>query len=133
MQFIKFTEGRTTVEAEPQAFKAGRVYQLREDSCERWKKRGVAIDATKDEFDAQAKADAAGGAKKDSGGKPEKKGKADTSKAASAVQTSASTAAPQDTSASAEAGTAAGEGEASSASPSSAEGTDGTAVDAPKE
>lgn len=58
MGFIKFTEDRTTVEAVPQVFKAGRVYELPEMSCERWKKRSVAVDATEAEFKAQAAGDA---------------------------------------------------------------------------
>jgi hypothetical protein len=42
MPFIKFTQDRTTVEAEPQVFKAGQVYELPEASCERWVRRGAA-------------------------------------------------------------------------------------------
>jgi hypothetical protein len=58
MGFIKFTEDRATVEAVPQVFKAGRVYDLPEPSCERWKKRAAAIEATEAEFKAQAAGDA---------------------------------------------------------------------------
>lgn len=57
--FIRFTNDRSTVEAQPQAFKAGRVYELPEASCERWKRRQAAVDATEAEFAAQAKADKA--------------------------------------------------------------------------
>lgn len=46
MPFIKFTKSRTTVEEHPQVFEAGRVYEMSEESCERWKRRGVAEDAT---------------------------------------------------------------------------------------
>jgi hypothetical protein len=68
MPFIKFTADRTTVEAQPQVFKAGNVYELSEASCERWKRRKVAEDATEAEFKAQKapKADA----KKADAGKP---------------------------------------------------------------
>jgi hypothetical protein len=58
MPFIKFTADRKTVEAEPQLFEAGRIYELSPESCERWKRRKVAVDATEAEFEAQAKADA---------------------------------------------------------------------------
>lgn len=58
MGYIKFTADRSTVEATPQHFKADRVYELAESSCDRWKKRGVAVDATEAEFKAQAAADA---------------------------------------------------------------------------
>lgn len=46
MPFIKFTQTRQTVEERPQVFEAGRVYELSEESCERWKRRGVAVDAS---------------------------------------------------------------------------------------
>lgn len=46
MPFIKFIKSRTTVEEHPQVFEAGRVYEMSEESCERWKRRGVAEDAT---------------------------------------------------------------------------------------
>jgi hypothetical protein len=39
MGFIKFTVDRKTVEAEPQVFVAGRVYELNAESCERWLRR----------------------------------------------------------------------------------------------
>ena len=45
MPLIMFTKDRATVEEHPQVFKAGEVYDLPEESCERWKRRGVAIDA----------------------------------------------------------------------------------------
>lgn len=57
MPFIRFTQDRKTVEAEPQVFAAGRVYELSAGSCERWKRRKVAEDATEADFKAQAKAD----------------------------------------------------------------------------
>lgn len=65
--YIKFTEDRTTVEAEPQAFQAGRVYELPLTSCDRWKKRNAAVDATEAEFKAQAKADKKPAAEKKAG------------------------------------------------------------------
>lgn len=46
MPFIKFIKSRTTVEEHPQVFEAGRVYEMSEESCERWKRRGFAEDAT---------------------------------------------------------------------------------------
>lgn len=46
MPFIKFIKSRTTVEERPQVFEAGRIYEMSEESCERWKRRGVAEDAT---------------------------------------------------------------------------------------
>jgi hypothetical protein len=46
MPFIKFIKSRTTVEEHPKVFEAGRVYEMSEESCERWKRRGVAEDAT---------------------------------------------------------------------------------------
>lgn len=46
MPFVKFIEDRETVEAVPQVFKGGRVYELPEASCDRWKRRGAAVDAT---------------------------------------------------------------------------------------
>lgn len=55
MPFIKFSKTRTTCEAEPQSFEAGRVYELPEASCQRWKRRDVAEDATEAEFKAQSK------------------------------------------------------------------------------
>jgi hypothetical protein len=55
MPFIKFTQNRKTVEATPQEFCADRVYELNEASCERWKRRGAAVDATEAEFKAQQK------------------------------------------------------------------------------
>lgn len=89
MRYIKFTEDRTTVEAVPQIFVVGRVYELPEASCERWKKRNAAVDATETEFKAQTAAD-----KKASG------------KAAAKSQPSAQT--PPNTTPAAEAGMAAG-------------------------
>lgn len=63
MPFIKFTQDRSTVEAEPQTFKVGRIYELSEASCERWKRRQAAEDATEAEFKAQGKARASAGEK----------------------------------------------------------------------
>ncbi|MEY5098794.1 MAG: hypothetical protein RJA36_1513 [Pseudomonadota bacterium] len=57
MPFIKFTKSRTTVEEHPQVFEAGRVYELSEESCERWKRRGFAEDATAPEPVAQVAAE----------------------------------------------------------------------------
>lgn len=45
MPLILFTKDRATVEEHPQVFKAGEVYDLPETSCERWKRRGCAVDA----------------------------------------------------------------------------------------
>lgn len=45
MPLIMFTKDRATVEEHPQVFKAGEVYDLPEESCERWKRRGCAVDA----------------------------------------------------------------------------------------
>lgn len=42
MPHIKFTQDRTTSEEVPQVFKAGQVYELSIDSCERWIRRGAA-------------------------------------------------------------------------------------------
>lgn len=56
MDYIKFTEDRSTVEAEPQHFEAGRVYHLPVPSCERWIKRNAAVPATEAEFKAQDQA-----------------------------------------------------------------------------
>lgn len=56
MDYIKFTEDRSTVEAEPQHFEAGRVYHLPVPSCERWIKRNAAVPATEAEFKAQGQA-----------------------------------------------------------------------------
>lgn len=62
--YVRFTETRTTVEAEPQTFAKDRVYELPEASCERWKRRRVAVDATEADFSAQAKADVQAAKKK---------------------------------------------------------------------
>lgn len=42
MPKIRFLQDRSTVEAAPQHFKAGQVYELNDASCERWVRRGVA-------------------------------------------------------------------------------------------
>ena len=42
MPLVRFTESRTTREAQPQNFEAGKVYDLPAASCERWVRRGCA-------------------------------------------------------------------------------------------
>lgn len=54
MPFVKFTENRVVDDrhkgtAQEVRFKAGEVYELPFESCMRWKKRGVAVDATPEE------------------------------------------------------------------------------------
>lgn len=44
MPFVKFIQDRTTVEEVPQVFKAGDIHELAPQSCERWIRRGAAID-----------------------------------------------------------------------------------------
>jgi hypothetical protein len=46
MPFVKFLQDRSTVEEVPQVFKAGQVVELSPESCERWIRRGAAIDWT---------------------------------------------------------------------------------------
>jgi hypothetical protein len=61
---VIFLQDRETVEAEPQVFKAGGVYELVDTSCDRWIKRGAARYATPDEVKAAAKAAKKGAAPK---------------------------------------------------------------------
>lgn len=64
---VIFLVDRKTVEAEPQVFVAGQVYELVEPSCERWISRKAARYATPDEVKSALK-----GAKKGSNKEPEK-------------------------------------------------------------
>jgi hypothetical protein len=53
---VIFLVDRKTVEAEPQVFVAGQVYELVEPSCDRWISRKAARYATPEEVKAAAKA-----------------------------------------------------------------------------
>ena len=52
MPFITFTTTQITQEATPKRFEAGKTYDLRSDSCRRWKMRDVARNATPEEIAA---------------------------------------------------------------------------------
>lgn len=52
MPFITFTTTQITQEATPRHFEAGKTYDLRPDSCRRWKMRDVARNATAEEIAA---------------------------------------------------------------------------------
>ena len=69
---VIFLVDRKTVEAEPQVFVAGQVYELVEPSCDRWISRQAARYATPEEVKAATKA-----AKKAAGKAAEKEPDAD--------------------------------------------------------
>lgn len=54
--FVKFTQTRTTKEAEPKTFEAGTIYELPRASVDRWVGRGVAEEVSADDFKAQESA-----------------------------------------------------------------------------
>ncbi len=59
MPRILFTETRTTRATPPETFEKGRIYDLPVASCDRWKLRGVAVDAPPEEPKPRGRAKAA--------------------------------------------------------------------------